>query len=89
MGGQSSEAGDTEFPGPHFQKDLFVLALGSSQMDLFGDAWLDVMVRVYWLKARFLALQVHSLVCLRSFFLFWLVGGGGSGSTWDSLLAEH
>ncbi|CAL8347299.1 unnamed protein product [Lota lota] len=56
-GGQSAEAGDSEFPGLHFQKDLFVLALGSSQMDLFGDAWSDVMVRVYWLKARFLALQ--------------------------------
>uniref|UniRef100_A0A8C5C190 Calcineurin binding protein 1 n=1 Tax=Gadus morhua TaxID=8049 RepID=A0A8C5C190_GADMO len=55
--GPNGEAEDAEFPGPFFQKDLFVLALGASQMDLFGEAWLDVMVRVHWLKARFLALQ--------------------------------
>ncbi|XP_059920768.1 calcineurin-binding protein cabin-1 [Gadus macrocephalus] len=55
--GPNSEAEDAEFPGPFFQKDLFVLALGASQLDLFGEAWLDVMVRVHWLKARFLALQ--------------------------------
>ncbi|CAL8249872.1 unnamed protein product, partial [Boreogadus saida] len=55
--GPNGEAEDAEFPGPYFQKDLFVLALGASQMDLFGEAWLDVMVRVHWLKARFLALQ--------------------------------
>ena len=59
-----SEPGDAEFPGPHFQKDLFVLALGASQMDLFGDAWFDAMVRVHWLKARFLALQVKDCVRL-------------------------
>ena len=57
--GPNGEAEDAEFPGPFFQKDLFVLALGASQMDLFGEAWLDVMVRVHWLKARFLALQVR------------------------------
>ncbi len=56
----SSEAADSEFPGQHFQGDLLLLALGSSQKDLFEDDWLDVMVRVYWLKARFLALQVKS-----------------------------
>lgn len=38
-----------------------MLALGSSQKDLFEDKWQDVMVRVYWLKARFLALQVKLL----------------------------
>uniref|UniRef100_A0A3P9JXR1 Calcineurin-binding protein cabin-1 n=1 Tax=Oryzias latipes TaxID=8090 RepID=A0A3P9JXR1_ORYLA len=48
---------DAEFPGQHFQGDLLMLALGCSQRDLFGDDWLDLMVRVYWLKARFLALQ--------------------------------
>lgn len=54
----SSDAADSEFPGQHFQSDLLLLAMGSSQRDLFDDDWLDVMVRVYWLKARFLALQV-------------------------------
>lgn len=61
--GPGNEAADSEFPGQHFQGDLFLLALGSSQRDLFEDDWLDVMVRVYWLKARFLALQVGSLLC--------------------------
>lgn len=37
-----------------------MLALGSCQKDLFEDQWLDTMVRVYWLKARFQALQVES-----------------------------
>ncbi|KAF7668316.1 hypothetical protein LDENG_00018520 [Lucifuga dentata] len=55
--GPSSDAVDSEFPGQHFQSDLLLLALGSSQRDLFEADWLDVMVRVYWLKARFLALQ--------------------------------
>lgn len=56
-----SDAADSEFPGQHFQNDLLLLALGSSQRDLFEEDWLDVMVRVYWLKARFLALQVKSI----------------------------
>lgn len=42
----------------NFQADLLVLALGSCQKDLFEEQWLDMMVRVYWLKARFQALQV-------------------------------
>lgn len=54
----------SEFPGKHFQGDLFLLALGSGQKDLFENDWLDVMVRVYWLKARFLALQVNVLLQL-------------------------
>lgn len=56
--GPGGDAAESEFPGQHFQGDLLLLALGSSQKDLFEDGWLDVMVRVYWLKARFLALQV-------------------------------
>lgn len=59
--GAGNEAADSDFPGQHFQGDLLLLALGSSQKDLFEDDWLDVMVRVYWLKARFLALQVGFL----------------------------
>lgn len=61
--GPSDDVADSEFPGQHFQGDLLLLALGSSQKDLFEDDWLDVMVRVYWLKARFLALQVWFIFC--------------------------
>ncbi|XP_031705421.1 calcineurin-binding protein cabin-1 isoform X4 [Anarrhichthys ocellatus] len=63
----SSDAADSEFPGQHFQSDLLLLALGSSQRDLFEDDWLDVMVRVYWLKARFLALQGDMELALESY----------------------
>uniref|UniRef100_A0A3B3UC71 Calcineurin-binding protein cabin-1 n=1 Tax=Poecilia latipinna TaxID=48699 RepID=A0A3B3UC71_9TELE len=66
-GGPSSETADSEFPGQHFQGDLLILALGSSQRDLFGSSWLDVMVRVYWLKARFLALQGDMDLALESY----------------------
>ena len=38
--------------------DLLQLSFASSQRDLFEDGWLEFVVRVYWLKARFLALQV-------------------------------
>ncbi|KAM4746435.1 calcineurin-binding protein cabin-1 isoform 4-T4 [Anableps anableps] len=66
-GGPSSDTADSEFPGQHFQGDLLILALGSSQRDLFEDDWLDVMVRVYWLKARFLALQGDMDLALESY----------------------
>lgn len=63
--GLSNNAADSEFPGQHFQGDLLLLALGSSQRELFEDDWQDAMVRVYWLKARFLTLQVKSIfLCL-------------------------
>ncbi|XP_073322580.1 calcineurin-binding protein cabin-1 isoform X5 [Pagrus major] len=65
--GAGSDAADSEFPGQHFQGDLLLLALGSSQKDLFEDDWLDVMVRVYWLKARFLALQGDMELALESY----------------------
>ena len=57
--GQMGDAGVPDFPGQHFQADLSQLALGSSQRDLFEDSWLPVGVRVYWLKAHFLTLQVR------------------------------
>uniref|UniRef100_A0A3Q2QJH7 Calcineurin binding protein 1 n=1 Tax=Fundulus heteroclitus TaxID=8078 RepID=A0A3Q2QJH7_FUNHE len=66
-GGPGGDASDSEFPGQHFQGDLFVLALGSSQRDLFEKDWSDVMVRVYWLKARFLALQGDMELALESY----------------------
>ncbi|XP_053783743.1 calcineurin-binding protein cabin-1 isoform X4 [Desmodus rotundus] len=46
-----------DFPGTHFLGDLLQLSFASSQRDLFEDGWLEFVVRVYWLKARFLALQ--------------------------------
>nr|XP_035123413.2 calcineurin-binding protein cabin-1 isoform X1 [Callithrix jacchus]XP_035123421.2 calcineurin-binding protein cabin-1 isoform X1 [Callithrix jacchus]XP_054095464.1 calcineurin-binding protein cabin-1 isoform X1 [Callithrix jacchus]XP_054095468.1 calcineurin-binding protein cabin-1 isoform X1 [Callithrix jacchus] len=46
-----------DFPGTHCLGDLLQLSFASSQRDLFGDGWLEFVVRVYWLKARFLALQ--------------------------------
>ncbi|XP_017270142.1 calcineurin-binding protein cabin-1 isoform X3 [Kryptolebias marmoratus] len=67
FGGPSSDTADSEFPGQHFQSDLLMLALGSSQKDLFEEDWLDVMVRVYWLKARFLALQGDMELALESY----------------------
>ncbi|KAM7391669.1 hypothetical protein PAMP_022338 [Pampus punctatissimus] len=65
--GPANDTADSEFPGQHFQSDLLLLALGSSQKDLFEDDWLDVMVRVYWLKARFLALQGDMELALESY----------------------
>ncbi|XP_032085830.1 calcineurin-binding protein cabin-1 isoform X5 [Thamnophis elegans] len=46
-----------DFPGTHFLGDLLQLSFASSQRDLFEKSWLQFAVRVYWLKARFLALQ--------------------------------
>lgn len=60
-----------DFPGTHFLGDLLQLSFASSQRDLFEDGWLEFVVRVYWLKARFLALQVG---------LWWAAGGGCPGS---------
>ncbi|CAL9708600.1 unnamed protein product [Knipowitschia caucasica] len=70
----SSEDADLDFPGQHFQGDLFMLALGSSQKDLFEDDWMDIMVRVYWLKARYWALQGNMELASESYdtCLSWL-----------------
>ncbi|NXF87047.1 CABIN protein, partial [Eubucco bourcierii] len=46
-----------DFPGTHFLGDLLQLSLASSQRDLFEEGWLEFVSRVYWLKARFMALQ--------------------------------
>ncbi|XP_056132022.1 calcineurin-binding protein cabin-1 [Lampris incognitus] len=67
LNGPGCDAIGTEFPGQHYQGDLFILALGSSQRDLFEGDWLDIMVRVYWLKARFLALQGEMELALESY----------------------
>ncbi|MEE6504285.1 hypothetical protein FKM82_005122 [Ascaphus truei] len=46
-----------DFPGTHFLEDHMLMSFAASQRDLFPDSWLNYVVRVYWLKARFLALQ--------------------------------
>uniref|UniRef100_A0A8B9IY50 Calcineurin-binding protein cabin-1 n=1 Tax=Amazona collaria TaxID=241587 RepID=A0A8B9IY50_9PSIT len=46
-----------DFPGTHFLGDLLQLSFASSQKDLFEEGWMEFVTRVYWLKARFLALQ--------------------------------
>ncbi|XP_061321969.1 calcineurin-binding protein cabin-1 isoform X1 [Pezoporus flaviventris] len=46
-----------DFPGIHFLGDLLQLSFASSQKDLFEEGWMEFVTRVYWLKARFLALQ--------------------------------
>ncbi|XP_030622423.1 calcineurin-binding protein cabin-1 [Chanos chanos] len=55
--GPGGEQDGGDFPGQRFQADLFQLALASSQREVFGDGWLAFAARVYWLKARLLALQ--------------------------------
>ncbi|KAM8866749.1 calcineurin-binding protein cabin-1 isoform 1-T1 [Synchiropus picturatus] len=55
--GPEGDPSESDCQGQHFQGDLLLLALGSSQNDLFGDEWLNFSIRTYWLKARFLALQ--------------------------------
>ncbi|XP_075177772.1 calcineurin-binding protein cabin-1 isoform X7 [Anomaloglossus baeobatrachus] len=47
----------SDFPGTHFLEDQMMMGFAASQRDLFPDGWLNYVVRVYWLKARFLALQ--------------------------------
>ncbi|XP_077317696.1 calcineurin-binding protein cabin-1 isoform X2 [Lithobates pipiens] len=63
-------AGDcfgAEFSGSHFMEDQMMMAFAASQRDLFPDGWLNYVVRVYWLKARFLALQGDMEQALENF----------------------
>ncbi|CAH2295452.1 calcineurin-binding cabin-1 isoform X2 [Pelobates cultripes] len=55
--GYTLECFGDDFPGTHFLEDLMLMAFAASQRDLFPEGWLNYVVRVYWLKARFLALQ--------------------------------
>ncbi|RXM93244.1 Calcineurin-binding protein cabin-1 [Acipenser ruthenus] len=66
LGSVSNQFG-SNLPGQHFQGDLVQLAFASSQRDLFEDSWLSFVVRVYWLKARFLALQGDMEQALESY----------------------
>ncbi|MGH0151442.1 UNVERIFIED_CONTAM: hypothetical protein FKN15_024092 [Acipenser sinensis] len=65
--GSVSNQFGSDLPSQHFQGDLVQLAFASSQRDLFEDSWLSFVVRVYWLKARFLALQGDMEQALESY----------------------
>ncbi|XP_078277456.1 calcineurin-binding protein cabin-1 isoform X2 [Rhinoraja longicauda] len=56
-----------DFPGSHYLGDLIQLAFTSSQRDLFENDWLFFVVQVYWLKARFMALQGDMEQALESY----------------------
>ncbi|XP_044131457.1 calcineurin-binding protein cabin-1 isoform X2 [Bufo gargarizans] len=56
-----------DFPGAHFLEDQMMMGFAASQRDLFPDGWLNYVVRVYWLKARFLALQGDMEQALENF----------------------
>ncbi|KAG8455870.1 hypothetical protein GDO86_001891 [Hymenochirus boettgeri] len=56
-----------DFPGTHFLEDQMMMSFAASQRDLFTDGWLNYIVRVYWLKARFLSLQGDMEQALENF----------------------
>ncbi|XP_053557948.1 calcineurin-binding protein cabin-1 [Bombina bombina] len=55
--GLNMESFGPEFPSTHYLEDQLLMGFAASQRDLFADNWLNYVVRLYWLKARFLALQ--------------------------------
>ncbi|XP_043924776.1 calcineurin-binding protein cabin-1 isoform X3 [Protopterus annectens] len=55
------------FPGAHYTGDLLQLSFASSQRDLFEDRWLEFVLRLYWLKARFLTLQADMEQALENY----------------------
>ncbi|KAM8960713.1 calcineurin-binding protein cabin-1 [Pelodytes ibericus] len=55
--GFTTECFGPDLPGTHFMEDLMLMSFAASQRDLFPENWLNYVVRVYWLKARFLAFQ--------------------------------
>ncbi|KAG9487419.1 hypothetical protein GDO78_007327 [Eleutherodactylus coqui] len=57
----------SDFLGAHFLEDQMMMGFAASQRDLFPDGWLNYVVRVYWLKARFLALQGDMEQALENF----------------------
>ncbi|XP_075688174.1 calcineurin-binding protein cabin-1 isoform X2 [Rhinoderma darwinii] len=66
-GGMPGVSLESDFPGTHFLEDQMMMGFAASQRDLFPDAWLNYVVRVYWLKARFLALQGDMEQALENF----------------------
>ncbi|KAM4708678.1 calcineurin-binding protein cabin-1 [Discoglossus pictus] len=65
--GVTMECFGPDFPGTHFLADQMLMGFAASQRDLFVDNWLNYVVRVYWLKARFLALQGDMEQALENF----------------------
>ncbi|XP_069817249.1 calcineurin-binding protein cabin-1 isoform X3 [Dendropsophus ebraccatus] len=65
--GMPGENLGSDFPGTHFLEDQMMMGFAASQRDLFPDGWLNYVVRVYWLKARFLALQGDMEQALENF----------------------
>ncbi|XP_039628031.1 calcineurin-binding protein cabin-1 isoform X2 [Polypterus senegalus] len=63
----TSAENNADFPGQYFLGDLMQISFASSQRDLFKDEWVNFVVRVYWLKARFLALQGDMEQALESY----------------------
>ncbi|XP_053326414.1 calcineurin-binding protein cabin-1 isoform X2 [Spea bombifrons] len=65
--GITSDCFGPDFPGTHFLDDLMLMGFAASQRDLFPEGWLNYAVCVYWLKARFLALQGDMEQALENF----------------------
>ncbi|KAM9329216.1 calcineurin-binding protein cabin-1 [Gastrophryne carolinensis] len=65
--GGNVESFGADFPGSHFMEDQMMMCFATSQRDLFPDGWLSYAVRVYWLKARFLAMQGDMEQALENF----------------------
>ncbi|XP_018421411.1 PREDICTED: calcineurin-binding protein cabin-1 [Nanorana parkeri] len=65
--GVTGECFGNEFSGSHFVEDQMMMGFAASQRDLFPDGWLNYVVRVYWLKARLLALQGDMEQALENF----------------------
>ncbi|XP_056387142.1 calcineurin-binding protein cabin-1 isoform X2 [Hyla sarda] len=65
--GMPGENLGSDFPGAHFLEDQMMMGFAASQRDLFPDGWLNYVVRVYWLKARFLALEGDMEQALENF----------------------
>ncbi|XP_072271694.1 calcineurin-binding protein cabin-1 isoform X2 [Pyxicephalus adspersus] len=65
--GGNGDCFGAEFSSPHFLEDLMMMGFAASQHDLFPDGWLNYVVRVYWLKSRFLALQGDMEQALENF----------------------
>ncbi|KAM5192446.1 calcineurin-binding protein cabin-1 isoform 2-T2 [Mantella aurantiaca] len=65
--GAAGECFGADYSGSHFMEDQMMMGFAASQRDLFPDGWLNYVVRVYWLKARFLALQGDMEQALENF----------------------
>ncbi|KAG8597179.1 hypothetical protein GDO81_002185 [Engystomops pustulosus] len=65
--GIPGENSGSDYTSTHCLEDQMMMGFAASQRDLFPDGWLNYVVRVYWLKARFLALQGDMEQALENF----------------------